>query len=50
MTTMSDKTAKKLADQLIKEVSNHPYKDELMHLMHTQLHDDLDTRTVCQSR
>ena len=47
-TTMSDKTAKRLTEQLIKDVSNHAYKDELMHLMGSQLLDELESRTLCE--
>jgi hypothetical protein len=45
---MSDKTAKRLTDQLVKDVNAHPHKDELMHLMHTQLLDELESRTLCE--
>ena len=45
---MSDKTAKRLTDQLVKDVIAHPHKDELMHLMGKQLLDDLDSRTLCE--
>jgi hypothetical protein len=45
---MSNKTAKRLTDQLVKDVKAHPHKDELMHLMGSQLLDELESRTLCQ--
>jgi len=42
---MSLETEQKLIDDLHKCVSTHPYKDELLALMHEQLDDDLMTCT-----
>ena len=39
---MKAQTEQKLIDHLHKCVSTHPYKDELLTLMHEQLQDDTD--------
>lgn len=46
MKSMSEETFNRRLDQLIKEVMQHPHKDELLQLAHQQLADDtfvLDT-------
>ena len=43
LTTMNDATFNFRLDTLIDEINMHPYKDEIIQLMHEQVIDDLTT-------
>lgn len=42
MTTMKSMTLSRRTEQLIKQIENHPQKEELLKLMREQLADDTD--------
>ena len=40
---MRSKTFNRRYNNLLREISIHPHKDEILHIMYQQVHDDLDT-------
>ena len=43
---MNSKTLYKRYNTLLRDISNHPHKDELLNLMYQQVQDDVDTSTT----
>ena len=46
MTTMKSTTLSRRTEQLIKQIENHPHKDEILRLMREQLEDDY---SICKA-
>lgn len=43
---MNQKTYSRRYDTLLRDISVHPHKDELLNIMYQQLQDDVDTSTT----
>ena len=43
---MNKKTYSRRYDTLLRDISVHPHKDELLNLMYQQVQDDVDTSTT----
>ena len=43
---MNSKTFNKRYDALLRDISIHPHKDELLNLMYQQVQDDVDTSST----
>ena len=43
---MNKKTFTKRYDTLLRDISVHPYKEELLNLMYQQVQDDVDTAST----
>ena len=42
---MNDTTYTRRYDTLLRDISIHPHKDEILHIMYQQVQDDVDTST-----
>jgi len=43
--TMRTKTFNRLYNKLLREISIHPFRDEILNLMYQQVQDEVDTTT-----